>query len=251
MKFDKTLGKLLSNKMVLNGVSIISLLVIIGYLTLGKFNEVIMFILMSIVIYTFNKNMILVLGIPLIMVVGYNVLKGNNYIEGMDNNNVKNKIMDKKMNNTDKQSNNMEEQKNPKPLIAAKKNNLKQDNSNSEETTESTTNDTTEEAFAVPSKKGGQYNIDYAATVEDAYSELNKILDGEGIKRLTDDTQKLMKQQMMLADSMKSMEPMLQGMAPLLKQAENLLGNMNNGNSSLGSLADLAKNLSIKLPGSK
>ena len=58
--------------------------------------------------------------------------------------------------------------------------------------------------------------IDYASTVEDAYGDLNKILGGDGIKRLTEDTQKLMGQQMQLADAMKSM-------TPLLKQAKSLM----------------------------
>ena len=59
--------------------------------------------------------------------------------------------------------------------------------------------------------------IDYAATVEDAYDDLNKILGGDGIKRLTDDTQKLMGHQMQLADAMKSMSPLLEQAKSLLK----------------------------------
>ena len=59
--------------------------------------------------------------------------------------------------------------------------------------------------------------IDYAATVEDAYDDLNKILGGDGIKRLTDDTQKLMSQQMQLADAMKSMSPLLEQAKSMLK----------------------------------
>lgn len=249
MKLEKSLGKLLTNKMVLNVVSIVSLLTIIGYLTMGQLNEVFMFILLSIVIYSFNKNMILVLGIPLLIVVGYNVLNGKNYVEGMVNKNESSK--ESNNNNNGNKSN--DKPNIPSAMMASKiKGKLNKDNNNQteEENTDDANNTetTTEEAFAVTGKKGGQYNIDYASTVEDAYSDLNKILDGEGIKRLTGDTQKLMKQQMMLAESMKNMEPMLQGMAPLLKQAETLLGNMNNGSSSLGGLADLAKKFSINLP---
>lgn len=269
MKLNKSMAKLLSNKMVLNVVSIISLLTLIGYLTLGKMNEVFMFVLISVIIYSFNKNMILVLGIPLITVVTYNVLKGNNYVEGMEGNNTDNKegnIRDKIINNKDNKNNttdNINEKDNTNEKESNNNETTSKDNSNAprrlitaanrknQETTvtdETTTEKTTEESFALPSKKGAQYNIDYAATVEDAYSELSKILDGDGIKRLTDDTQRLMKQQMMLADSMKNMQPMIQGMAPLLKQAESLLGNMNNGKSNLGGLADLAKNLGLNFP---
>ena len=75
--------------------------------------------------------------------------------------------------------------------------------------------------------------IDYASTVEDAYDDLNKILGGNGIKQLTDDTQNLMKQQLQLADAMKSM-------TPLMEQAQNLLQGFDM--KSLSSLAGLTKN---------
>ena len=74
--------------------------------------------------------------------------------------------------------------------------------------------------------------IDYASTVEDAYDDLNKILGGNGIKQLTDDTQNLMKQQLQLADAMKSM-------TPLMEQAQNLLQGFDM--KSLSSLAGLTK----------
>ena len=57
----------------------------------------------------------------------------------------------------------------------------------------------TDESFEVGrAKRGGGYNIDYASTIEDAYDELNKIIGGDGIQKLTGDTQNLMKQQMQL-----------------------------------------------------
>ena len=74
--------------------------------------------------------------------------------------------------------------------------------------------------------------IDYAATVEDAYEDLNKILGGDGIKRLTDDTQRLMGQQIQLADAMKSM-------TPLLEQAKGMLQGFDLKN--LDGLASMAK----------
>jgi hypothetical protein len=89
-------------------------------------------------------------------------------------------------------------------------------------------------------KNSKGYNIDYASTVEDAYDELNKILGSDGIKRLTSDTQNLMKQQMQLAESMKGMEPMIANMAPLMQQAQGLLGTMGK-NGNLGDLSKLAE----------
>jgi hypothetical protein len=98
-----------------------------------------------------------------------------------------------------------------------------------EPTTETTT--TTDESFEVGRSKKGGYDIDYASTVEDAYDQLNSIIGGDGIQRLTADTQKLMKQQMQLAEAMKGMGPMMESMgpmmesiAPMMKQAQEMLG---------------------------
>jgi hypothetical protein len=105
-----------------------------------------------------------------------------------------------------------------------------------------------DESFEVGrAKKNSQgYNIDYASTVEDAYDELNKILGSDGIKRLTSDTQNLMKQQLQLAESMKSMEPLIAGMAPIMQQAQGLLQGMG-GDSNLGNLANIAKKFTAGL----
>ena len=79
--------------------------------------------------------------------------------------------------------------------------------------------------------------IDYASTVEDAYGDLNKILGGDGIKRLTDDTQKLMGQQMQLAEAMKSM-------TPLLTQAKTLMGGLDM--KQFGDITSIAKQFGVK-----
>ena len=102
-----------------------------------------------------------------------------------------------------------------------------------------------DESFEVGrAKRGGGYNIDYASTVEDAYDELNKIIGGDGIKKLTGDTQRLMQQQLELADAMKSMGPLIKGMAPLMQQAQGLLGGMNDKEGGLGSIMEMAKKFS-------
>ena len=81
-------------------------------------------------------------------------------------------------------------------------------------------------------KRGNRNRIDYAATIEEAYGDLSKILGSDGIKGLTDDTHRLMKQQMELANAMKSM-------TPLVQQAQSMLQGIDI--KSLGSLAGLAK----------
>ena len=78
------------------------------------------------------------------------------------------------------------------------------------------------------------------------YDELNKILGSDGIKRLTNDTQNLMKQQLQLAESMKGMQPLIAGMAPIMQQAQGLLQGMGD-NGNLGNLADIAKKFTAGL----
>ena len=83
-----------------------------------------------------------------------------------------------------------------------------------------TTNPSVEgENFEVGRQKGGQ-RVDYGSTIEAAYSELNDLLGSDGVKKLTDDSQRLMKQQMQLAESMKMMEPMLASAKDMLKSLD-------------------------------
>ena len=65
-----------------------------------------------------------------------------------------------------------------------------------------------------PDKKGGY--IDKAATMEEAYDNLQNMLGSSGMKGLTNDTKNLMKQQ---KDMMKNME----GMFPMIKEAQSLI----------------------------
>jgi mevalonate kinase len=76
------------------------------------------------------------------------------------------------------------------------------------------------------SKNKSKYNVDYAATIEDAYDELNNILGSDGIKNLTSDTQNLMKQQKQLTEAMTQIQPLMQTVGPLLDQAKSMMSNM-------------------------
>jgi hypothetical protein len=54
----------------------------------------------------------------------------------------------------------------------------------------------------------GDY-IDHSATLEKAYSNMERMLGNEGIKGLTNETMGLVKSQKVLAENMKNMEPMM------------------------------------------
>ena len=64
------------------------------------------------------------------------------------------------------------------------------------------------------------------------------------MKRLTDDTQELIKKQKQLAESMQSMTPLIQNITPLLNQTKDMLGNVDMKN--IDQIASLFTNLTGK-----
>jgi len=67
-------------------------------------------------------------------------------------------------------------------------------------------------------KNNNTPRLDYASTVKSNYEDLNQLLGKEGIENLTKDTKELLKQQTELAKAM-------QGIAPLMNNASELLRN--------------------------
>lgn len=234
MKLMKEISKLTTNKMVLHVVSFLALLTIIGYGMLNNLNAVALFIVIAILVFFINKNMVFVLGIPLVLVNLFVYLRG--FKEGLENS------------TSPASQPTTQPTKQPTTTSSAPPS---QPNNNPKRTTQGlpqtelqNASPPTDESFEVGrAKRSGGYNIDYASTVEDAYDELNKILGGDGIKKLTGDTQNLMKQQMQLAESMKSMEPLIKGMAPLMQQAQGLLGGLKD-TEGLGGIMEMAKKFS-------
>jgi hypothetical protein len=244
MKTPSVLKKLLTNKIVLNVVTIIAFLNIFGYLITGKITPILFFIVLAILITYFSRNMIIVLGIPL-FVVNLFAMNYTSDVEGMENNEnsensntnsvdtdkIKSAIQDK-----------MNEQNSNSSTSDSNNNQKDKTNQSSSKSSLDSSKKTTDESFEVGrAKRKGGYDIDYASTIEDAYDQLNNILGSDGIKRLTDDTQKLMKQQMQLAESMSQMEPMIKGMGPMMDQAKGLLEGMGDSNGGMAGIMEMAK----------
>lgn len=80
----------------------------------------------------------------------------------------------------------------------------------------------------------GASRIDYATTLENAYTNLDNILGSDGISKLTDDTQRLMSQQQKLFDTMNNMIPMID-------TAKGMMDSLDM--SQLNGLANMAKNI--------
>ena len=99
----------------------------------------------------------------------------------------------------------------------------------------------TDEPFEVGMANGNKqnYRVDYASSIQDAYEQT---LDTDGIKRLTEDTQKLLKQQLQLADAMKTIAPLINNIKPLIEQSKGLMDGVGGLDvKNLGTLASSAK----------
>jgi len=246
MSFKSNISKILANKKTLNIVFVISLLNLIGYLVYGNINAIIFFILIAGIVGHFSKNLTIVLLTPL-FIVNLFVL-GNKTKEGMENADSSDTIDKTNTVIKNKKQDSIQDPSGNTLQTTIKKINDKASTTQGLPITpidnnDTTSNTTTEESFEVGRNKKGKYDIDYASTIEDAYDELNKIIGGDGIKKLTGDTQNLMKQQMQLAEAMKGMGPLIEQMGPLMQSVGPMLdqakGMMGSGSNNI---ADLAKN---------
>jgi len=244
MKGSKIFSKILENKYVLYIVFFLAVTNLFSYMIANNHTAIAFFIVTSLLIYYFCKNMIIVLGVPLILTsifaVGkYKHRRHRQRREGMEGN-MKNadETADKKKEEKPKTSTSNSEVMEPHDTTATT--DTPAISSGSESHDEPGPADTAPKAgfTGINNKKNNR--IDYAATVEDAYGDLSKILGGDGIKNLTTDTQKLMKQQLQLAEAMQSM-------TPLLEQAKTLIGGFDMKN--FDGIASLAKNLNMPIPG--
>ena len=229
MKLNSTVSKILTNKWVLNIISFLALFNVIGYMVMGNFNNVIFFIILAVLVRNFSKNMIIVLGTPLVIVNLFAMKNG--IMEGMETGSptttptTKPSTTDKSNDDKTKKTTDLP----MKPGTEAQAGIVSADAAKKED-------------FEVGRRKNGAAKIDYASTIEDAYDDLNKILGSDGIKRLTDDTQGLMKQQMQLAKSMEGMGPLIEGIKPMIEQMNVMMKNMD-GKEGIGPIMDIAKKL--------
>jgi hypothetical protein len=79
--------------------------------------------------------------------------------------------------------------------------------------------------------------LDYAATIEQSYGQLDQILGGDSIKQLTKDTQNLMAQQQNLFNTMNQMVPVLEGAQNMLQKFD--IGGITNSLNSIKGLGIL------------
>jgi len=186
MNLKANISKILSSIILLKTIFVLAFFNIIGYLVYGNFHAIIFFVLVAGIVKYFSRNMILILGIPLFVVNLF--VMGESVKEGMENSNSSNNnLKSDSTTNTNSQDASGNTLQNTIQKINEKAS-TKQglpitpiDNTSSD----TTSKQVAEESFEVGRNKKGKYDIDYASTIEDAYDELNKIIGGDGIKKLT------------------------------------------------------------------
>lgn len=184
MKAKEFMQKILSNKYVLMGVTVLAVVNLIGYMSLYDFESVIYFILVGCVTFFFSKNMIIVFGVPLILVNLFR-LKSS---EGMENTDASVKPNNDVSTNqfNDPSTNQFNDPSTNQFKDVLKKAHLQKASSQQglPITPLPTTNvalvntemsdPAVDESFEVgrSKKNSNGYNIDYASTIEDAYDRL-------------------------------------------------------------------------------
>jgi hypothetical protein len=200
MKFASEASKLLTNKYVLYAVVFVAVANVLGYLVTNKLNAVVFFGLVAFLTSNFSKNMVVIL---LVALFATNLLMSNKFTrEGLENmgsekKETKEGMEDKK----EEKKEGMEDKVKPKDFKKEKFGNKH----------------ASKLSNAAPVNSDGGSRIDYNSTIEGAYDNLEKILGGDGITKLTGDTQKLMQQQQKLFDSMTNMAPMIENAKEMMK----------------------------------
>ena len=226
--FSKNSSSLLKNKTVLYLVTFIALMNILGYLLVNNYQVVVMFLAVGILVYQLNKNMIVVL-LSCLLTANLFALVVKKQQEGFK---PKNSADTKKAANKDAKEafNSTKTTKSSKK----KKSGFQNQGKNVIAKTAAPVSDDAEEVKS---------RIDYGTTIERAYDNLDNILGGDNMQKLTADTTRLIEKQNKLVKNM-------QGMAPMITQYKDLLKNMN-----LDNIQNLAKKLTgspLSLdPGSK
>jgi hypothetical protein len=236
------LQDLLKNKYVLYAVLFLAITNVLGYLTVRDYRSLTMFASIGVLSTYFSKNMIVNLGVAMLFT---NVFFANNLLEGLKNKDDSEEDDEK---DTKQPSEGSKEDVDVKESMVnskkAKKNNTKKRLKECPKgqvlsagkcitsTTEKFSQHkipSSQPASATESEEDVEIGdrIDYAATLEQAYDNLQNILGSKGMSGLTNDTQKLIAQQ-------KSLMGTLNNMAPLLNTAKDTLSGLNMGDLTKG-----------------
>lgn len=264
MNLTTSAAKLFTNKYFLYAVFAIAALNVMAYLSMRRYNAVLFFALVGVITYHFSKNMAVVLLVALFSTA---VFTSGRFamIEGMEDGAAAATPTDPAAPapapNTTRPvlSAAMERAKNTNPDIAtvsdaletypAKVQEIKdrlKGRASAAAAAANPGNGTDGEPVGAGRAKGAGSGgvlgngkgakLDYAATLSEAYDNLDKMLGSDGIKQLSNDTQKLMKQQQDLFGTMEQF-------VPILENAQSMLNKLDM--SGINKIAGMANSLGL------
>ena len=221
-------NKLLNNKIILFIVTALALFSLYIHITKSNFSAVLLFFLTAALVYSFTKNMILVLGASFIVTTIASMSKNlfglkEGFKEGKDEDE-KGEKDEKETTAEDAIVNEM------KPTTTNNK------NENENDVSAFGNQKLSPALFNTPSKKSVEQQLGKATEVEQAYDNLEKIMGSEKINSISTDTKDLIKQQNELIKQLKTM-------TPALNSAMSSLGNLDL-NKLTGMFNSATKNLS-------
>lgn len=233
-------NKLLNNKIILFIVSALALFSLYMHITKSNFSAVLLFFLTAALVYSFTKNMILVLGASFIVTTIASMSKNlfglkEGFKEGNDDGDAeelestaKEVAIVKKMKKTETDATTDADADADTEPTTDKSNNKKKSNFDNQRLAPA--------LFNTPSKKSVEQQLGKATEVEQAYDNLEKIMGTEKINSISTDTKDLIKQQNELIKQLKTM-------TPALNSAMSSLGNLDL-NKLTGMFSSATKNLS-------
>ena len=190
----KTAQEMMTNKYVLYTLLLLAILNVLAFLITNNFISLAVFALVGLLTTYFTKNMSVVLLVSLVVSSFLHISKAT--VEKMTNKEDGEKESDDEADSEDEADSDDEVEEPVQPKNDKVKGHLQDD---------------------APMTKGKQHKLNHQATVEESYSNIHGILGSKNFKKMTKDTKKLLDQQTKLTES-------LNNMAPILKNAESVLG---------------------------
>lgn len=232
VKMPTSLQSLLTNRFVLYAMLFLSVLTVIGYIALSDYLAIGVFVVAGIVASYFTKNMILILGAAILAASALGV-RGTvtKAVEAMTNKGDASKKTDAGADTgsdadadaapadvdapttASALSTSSPQPANKKPSTGTKKQGFR-DMGNKIRPAKVNASDELNDDEIIGKR------IDYAATIEQAYDHLESMLGDKGMAGLTGETERLIKQQKTLMETLSTM-------APVLETAKSTLGALN------------------------
>ena len=229
---------ILKNKYVLYVLLVLAIINVLGYVALQDYDSLALFVAVGVLSTYFSKNMavnlLLAIAVTSLIAVNKRVLEGMKNKEDDEEEKPKKKAKKNKKEGM-KEANNASDCNRDEDCPQGKK-------CNSGQCVDTFQNNVPPSSPASVDEDDDEAvgdRIDYAATMEQAYDNLQTMLGDDGIKSITSETKKLVNQQ---KDLMKT----LNSMAPVLNTAKETLSGMDLPN--IGEMGNLLKKLNGSAP---